>query len=142
MKSLWIVLAVVFTGVLAVPRVLDAQAPRTDITVTVTGHPEDVKGAASDHFMSFNVPVEVPGATLEPGTYVFRFVAPGIVQVLSHDRSDVYGMFQTTSITRTELSDHYVMTFRRINGQSAYRLTEWYLPDETTGYAPMFFDKL
>ena len=57
--------------------------------VTVVGHVGEVRGAAAEHFLSFSAPIEIPGATLTPGTYIFKTVAPLILEVMNEQRSTV-----------------------------------------------------
>src|SRR6478735_4746566 len=68
------------------------QPPRFEETlvVTATSKAENtlVKGEPSDYFLTFNTPVGVPGVTLAPGTYLFRFpsgTGTGVIQVLKAD---------------------------------------------------------
>lgn len=66
--------------------------------------------------LTFNRPVQVPGAMLDAGTYRFRLANPdssrNIIQVLSHDGSYVYAMFYTMPDFRVEATDDPVMTFK------------------------------
>jgi len=54
---------------------------------------------------TFNTPVELPGVTLPPGTYVFRFAdattGKNVMQVLAKDSTNkTYGLFMTISAQR------------------------------------------
>ena len=66
--------------------------------------------------LTFNRPVQVPGAILTAGTYRFRLADPdssrNIVQVLSHDGSAVYAMFFTMHGYRAEAVDDTMVTFK------------------------------
>ncbi|HEY9466954.1 MAG TPA: hypothetical protein VIR54_27850, partial [Vicinamibacterales bacterium] len=48
-------------------------------------------------YLTFNAPVQVPGATLSAGTYRFHLTNPdpsrNVLQVLSNDGTIVYAMF-------------------------------------------------
>ena len=68
--------------------------------VTVMG--EAAKGSASDHFLTFSGPFQIPEVTLPAGTYVFTVVAPSVVRVSSPDRSQHYALFFTAPIARPE----------------------------------------
>jgi hypothetical protein len=108
-------------------------------TVTVTGHAADRSGAPSDHFMTFSAPIEIPGVGLSPGTYLFRFVTPSIVQVLSADRSHVYGMFLTTPAEKSDESDRSEMTFERQTEEKApVRIAGWFMQPSAEGLAPVY----
>jgi LPXTG-motif cell wall-anchored protein len=66
-------------------------------------------------FMTFTGPVQVPGATLNAGTYRFRLANPdtsrNILQVLSHDGYSVYTTFFTTPDARVVTTDNPSVTF-------------------------------
>ncbi len=137
MKSLWIV-AVVFVAFLALPGPANAQTQPFEVTVTVTGHVGAISGSATDHVLTFSAPVQIPGVALAPGAYVFRFVAPSVVQVLNSDRSEVYAMFHTIPASREEANDRYEMTFQRIGDDVPLRMVAWFLPDRSIGYEPVY----
>lgn len=49
----------------------------------------------SDHVLMFSMPVQIPGANLPPGPYIFRFVTPSTLQVMSATQPKVYATFFT-----------------------------------------------
>jgi LPXTG cell wall anchor motif len=67
-------------------------------------------------YLTFSAPVQVPGVTLNAGTYRFHLTNPdtsrNVVQVLSNDGAIVYAMFHTTSDSRTTVTDEAVVSFR------------------------------
>jgi hypothetical protein len=67
-------------------------------------------------YLTFTWPVQVPGATLNAGTYRFHLTDPAtgrsVLQVLSNDGAIVYGMFHTMPDTRTFVTDEATVTFR------------------------------
>jgi hypothetical protein len=67
-------------------------------------------------YMTFSAPVQIPGVTLNAGTYRFRLANPetsrNVLQVLSNDGSIVYAMFHTMYDSRTSLTEDPVVTFR------------------------------
>ena len=87
---------------------------------------------------TFNQPVEMPGVTLPPGTYVFRFVdattGRKVMQVQAKDASSKnYGMFMTISAQRPRASDDAELRFLETpSGQPAAVKTWWY-PGNTIG---------
>ena len=87
---------------------------------------------------TFNQPVELPGVTLPPGTYVFRFVdattGKKVMQVQAKDASNKnYGMFMTISAQRPKASDDAELRFlEKPAGQPAAVKTWWY-PGNTIG---------
>jgi hypothetical protein len=46
-----------------------------------------------EHLLTFGQAVEIPGASLLAGTYLFRLMAPSVLQVLNADRSRVITAF-------------------------------------------------
>jgi hypothetical protein len=67
-------------------------------------------------YLTFNAPVQIPGATLSAGTYRFHLTNPNtsrnVLQVLSNDGAIVYAMFHTIPDLRTSLTEDPVVTFR------------------------------
>jgi hypothetical protein len=67
-------------------------------------------------YLSFNVPVQVPGATLDAGTYRFHLTNPdtsrNVLQVMSGDGKIVYAMFHTIADGRSVLTDDPAVSFR------------------------------
>jgi hypothetical protein len=67
-------------------------------------------------YLTFNAPVQVPGVTLNAGTYGFRLANPGtsrnVVQVVSNDGAIVYATFHTLPDMRTVVTQNPVVTFR------------------------------
>jgi hypothetical protein len=57
-------------------------------------------------YLSFNVPVALPGVTLGTGNYIFELMEPhqasGVVRVLSRDRSRIYYTGLTLPVTRVQ----------------------------------------
>ena len=66
-------------------------------------------------YLTFNAPVQVPGARLSAGTYRFHLTNPGtsrnVLQVLSNDGAIVYAMFNTIPDSRTKLTPDADVTF-------------------------------
>src|SRR5882672_4318389 len=49
----------------------------------------------SEHVLRFNIPVQISGVALPAGPYIFRLLAPSVVQVMSATRSKVYATLIT-----------------------------------------------
>ena len=66
-------------------------------------------------YLTFSAPVQVPGATLIPGTYRFHLTnentSRNVLQVLSNDGAIVYAMFNTIPDSRTKLTPEADVTF-------------------------------
>ena len=67
-------------------------------------------------YMTFSGPVQVPGVTLNAGTYRFRLANPdtsrNVLQVLNHDGSTVYAMFHTIPDSRMNVTEESTVMFR------------------------------
>ena len=108
-------------------------SPVDTFLVNVTQGPPRMGGGPTDHYLTFPRRVEVPGATLVPGTYVFRLMTPTIVQVLSDDRQRVYTMFMTNRADGGGDTSRERMKFQQIGDDETLRIVGWYPPD-ATGY--------
>ena len=108
-----------------------AQEP-IEYRVTVLG--ETARGSASDHFLTFNGPFQIPGVALPAGTYVFTFVTPSVVRVSSLDRSQHYGMFATIPVTQVETGDQYEVVLTRTVDGAPQRIAKWFLPYQSAGF--------
>lgn len=133
MKPFTMLLVALVVSVCLAP-LAEAQTQGFEVDVNVVGHEGIVSGSASDHFLNFSGPVGIPGVALAPGTYIFRFVAPSVMQVLGEDRSTAYGMFFVTPTWRSEASDEYAVTLRRIVEDAAARIETMFHPNSLTGY--------
>ena len=67
-------------------------------------------------YLTFNGPVQIPGGTLNAGTYRFHLTNPetsrNVLQVLSQDGAIVYAMFHTTPDSRTTVTEDPVVSFQ------------------------------
>jgi LPXTG-motif cell wall-anchored protein len=67
-------------------------------------------------YLTFSAPVQVPGTTLNAGTYRFHLTNPdtsrNVLQVLSHDGAIVYAMFHTVADARTAVIEDPTVSFR------------------------------
>jgi hypothetical protein len=87
---------------------------------------------------TFNQPVELPGVTLPPGTYVFRFVDPTsgrkVMNVQARDASNKnYGMFMTISAERPRASDDAELRFLETPAGQPAAVKTWWYPGNTIG---------
>lgn len=106
--------------------------------IAVTG------AAASAHtydkltYLSFSQPVQIPGVTLDAGTYRFHLADPGsgrsVVQVLSNDGAVVYAMFHTIPDARVAVTDEATVTFMEVPAGVAPPVKTLYYGGETRGY--------
>ncbi len=92
--------------------------------------------------LTFSAPVRVPGATLPAGTYTFKRVLPGVIQVLSKDRMTLYATFMTMPRSRVEPIEKDVVVFGEvpagvpppIETWFPFLAMTWYQPHRTIGY--------
>jgi len=88
-------------------------------------------------FMTFSSAVELPGVTLEPGTYEFR-LAPmsesrNVVQVLKKDDSKVMGQWTFVQAPRERATEDTIVMFKEAREGSTPAVQYWYYPGETIG---------
>jgi hypothetical protein len=84
-----------------------------------------------EHVLSFSTPVEIPGARLPAGPYIFRFVGERIVQVQSVTRSKVYATFFTIPSYGTGDESRERVKFALTGEDALPRIVAWYLPWST-----------
>jgi hypothetical protein len=89
-------------------------------------------------YLTFNGPIQIPGGTLEAGTYRFHLANPdtsrNVVQVLSHDGGIVYAMFHTIPDIRVTVTDEAVVTFREVPVGVAPPIRSLFYGGERRGY--------
>jgi hypothetical protein len=87
---------------------------------------------------TFNQPVELPGVTLPPGTYIFRFVdattGRKVMQVQAKDASNkMYGMFLTISAQRPKPSNDAELRFLETPAGKPAAVKTWWYPGNSIG---------
>jgi hypothetical protein len=86
---------------------------------------------------TFNAPVELPGVTLPPGTYVFRFVDPNtqkkVMQVMTKDDQKTYGMFLVINAEREKPSEEAELRFMETPAGKPAAVKTWWYPGTTIG---------
>lgn len=89
-------------------------------------------------YLTFSGPVQVPGATLNAGTYRFRLTNPdtsrNVLQVLSNDGAIVYAMFHTIPDSRTKLTWEPTVTFKETPAGVAPAVHAIFYDGEYRGY--------
>jgi hypothetical protein len=133
------VLPIVAATLLGFPYMADAQSTEP-LTFSVHANPEQRRAPGSslnDHILTFNVPVQVPHVILPPGTYIFRPISQGVIQVLGSNGSRVCATFFTFPATKDGLTSMGEVTFQRIADDMPIRLIAWY-PWIGTGFQPVY----
>lgn len=99
-------------------------------TVTVQGSARD---GLAGHALTFSGPVALPGVSLAPGRYIFRYLSSNVVQV-SNASGDPYSMFITIPTTRQTALDRYdVVLGAPAAPGSPRRILALFAPGETSG---------
>ena len=86
-------------------------------------------------YMTFNTQVELPGVTLEPGTYTFRLAdtpSRNVVQVLRKDSPKPIGQWTFIPAERAKPADDTIVMFKEAGG-TAPAVQYWFFPGEKTG---------
>lgn len=108
--------------------------------LTMSATPALAQGGPMDSRteFTFNQPVELPGITLPPGTYVFRFVdattGRKVMQVQAKDASSkTYGMFLTISAQRPKPSEDAELRFLEPPAGQPAAVKTWWYPGNSIG---------
>ena len=99
-------------------------------------------GARADEWnkktiLTFSGPVQIPGATLPTGTYVFKLADIAgnrhVVQVFDKDEKKLYTTLLAIPNQRMEPSDKPVILFSERSSGTPQAVKVWYYPGETIG---------
>jgi len=86
---------------------------------------------------TFNAPVELPGVTLPPGTYVFHFLDASnqkkVMQVSAKSDNKNYGIFLTINAIRPKPSDDAELRFLETPAGKPAAVKTWWYPGTTIG---------
>jgi hypothetical protein len=87
---------------------------------------------------TFNTPVEMPGITLPPGTYIFRLAdhstSRKVMQVIAKDASNKnYGLFMTIEAQRPQASREAELRFMETPAGTPTAVRTWWYPGNTYG---------
>jgi hypothetical protein len=118
-----------------------AQGVQVQESVIVTTPAPVVKGGAREHFLTFNVPVAIPGVALAPGSYIFRRPVDNVgsvIQVLSADRRRVYAMLNTLPAFRSKVTHDDQILFGEAHSGAPIPIKTWFLADNSLGYTLMY----
>src|ERR671912_743463 len=108
--------------------------------LTMSATPASAQGGPMDSRteFTFNQPVELPGVTLPPGTYIFRFVdattGRKVMQVQAKDASSKnYGLFMTINAERPKPSNDAELRFLETPAGQPAAVKTWWYPGNTIG---------
>jgi hypothetical protein len=89
-------------------------------------------------YLTFSSAVELPGVTLQPGTYLFRLADSQsnrhIVQVFSQDEKQIQATILAVPAERLEVSGETVVTFRETSEGATPAVQYWYYPGDRIGH--------
>jgi hypothetical protein len=87
--------------------------------------------------LTFSGPVQIPGATLPAGSYVFKLADLSsnrhVVQVFDKDEKKIYTTILAIPNQRLDASDKPVVLFSERTSGSPQAVKVWYYPGETIG---------
>jgi len=88
-------------------------------------------------YLTFSGPVQIPGTTLQAGTYLFQLADPDnarhVVEVASKDGTHIYGMFLTIPNQRLETPSENVVMFSEAPAGAPQAVQAWWYPGERVG---------
>jgi hypothetical protein len=103
------------------------------VATPTTAQPADKRTS-----FKFSGPVAMPGVTLPAGEYLFRLANPdsgrNVVQVLSADGSQAYGMFFSLRADRLEPAPTPEVRFMETAAGVPPAIRTWWYPGERSGY--------
>src|SRR3712207_6054980 len=82
-------------------------------------------------FLTFSAPVEMPGVTLQPGTYVFKLAdtaSRNVVQVWDNEEKNMVGHWLFVQSERNEVSSENVVMFKEAREGTTPAVQYWYFP--------------
>jgi hypothetical protein len=89
-------------------------------------------------FLTFSNTVELPGVTLQPGTYLFRLADSQsnrhIVQVFTQDEKQILATLLAVPSERLEVTGENVVTFRESAEGTTPAVQYWYYPGDRIGH--------
>jgi len=87
-------------------------------------------------FLTFSGSVEMPGVTLEPGTYVFKLAdspTRNVVQVWDKDEKHMIGHWTFVQAERPRVTEETVVMFKETREGATPAVQYWYFPGEKIG---------
>jgi hypothetical protein len=88
-------------------------------------------------YVTISQSIEVPGAVLPPGKYVFKLLDSAsnrhIVQILNADENHVYTTNLAIAKERMQPADKTVLTFYEMPGGGPEPVRSWFYPGDTIG---------
>jgi hypothetical protein len=114
----------VITAVLAIVAVLSFNAAAQETN------------ASERTFLTFSNAFELPGLSLQPGTYVFKLAdtpSRNVVQVWDREEKNMLGHWLFVQADRPEVTSENVVMFRETPAGTPPAVQYWYFPGERIG---------
>ena len=92
--------------------------------------------ASERTFLTFSSAVELPGLTLQPGTYVFKLAdtaSRNVVQVWNQEEDKMLGHWLFVQAERPDVTNENVIMFRETSAGATPAVQYWYFPGEKVG---------
>jgi hypothetical protein len=86
--------------------------------------------------MTFSAPVELPGMTLQAGSYVWKIAdtaSRNVIQVMNKDESDILGQWLFVPAERRDVTGETVISFKETKEGTTPAVQYWYYPGEKIG---------
>jgi hypothetical protein len=113
------------------PVVAQPEPTAGSFLVYVTQATQRVNLSPSEHLLVFPIAVQIPGASLPPGPYIFRLLTPSLVQVMSATRSTVYATFFALNDSGDGDTNRERIKFVQYPGDDLPRIVGWYFSGGT-----------
>jgi hypothetical protein len=115
---------------------ITAAAVLTVLTVLSNNAVAQETNVSERTFLTFSSAFELPGLTLQPGTYVFKLADTGsrnVVQVFSRDEKEILGQWLFVQASRPDVTDENVVMFKETPAGTLPAVQYWYFPGEKIG---------
>lgn len=106
------------------------------IAAVATGAAAQQTNVSERTFLTFSSAVEMPGVTLQPGTYVFKLAdtpSRNVVQVWDQDEKNMIGHWLFVQAERPQVTEENVVMFRETREGATPAVQYWYFPGERIG---------
>jgi hypothetical protein len=106
------------------------------LAVLATGVAAQETNTSERTFLTFSAAVEMPGVTLQPGTYVFKLAdtpTRNVVQVWDNDEKNMIGHWLFVQAERPQVTSENVIMFKETAAGTTPAVQYWYFPGERIG---------
>jgi len=106
-----------------------------EFVVDVAPNLKPIGLSPSERVLMFDKPVQIPGARLSAGPYIFKLLAPSLLMVMDTTRARVYATFFVIPVSGRDYDDNGLerIKFQQIAEDESPRIVAWYTSGGT-GY--------